>query len=138
MLIGKFYVALMEVKSSHDANTNIDNIDVTSDAKVIKNNKRSAQHQLRDHLEVIQKILDETEVVNGIQSYIMWPFLGSMTRDPKRMTIKRWKEDRNLHVFEDVLSDQHQFDVWFYGNILASEDISEKHFITLLNRQVYS
>lgn len=124
---------MIEVKSTHDANTNIQNVSVTSDAKVIKNNKRSAQHQLRDHMEVLERILEVT-LDKFIQCYIMWPFLGSVTKDPKQILIRRWKEDKNLHVFEDTLSSQDKFNQWFYDNVLNSTTINEEHFIGLLNR----
>lgn len=46
-------MALLEVKSTKDQYTSLE-LEKTSDAKVIKNNKRSAQHQLRDHIEVLE------------------------------------------------------------------------------------
>ncbi|KAJ8927204.1 hypothetical protein NQ314_020363 [Rhamnusium bicolor] len=106
---GQFYVALIEVKSNNDSNTKMYDLEKTSDAKVIKNNKRSAQHQLRDHMEVLQRIIGNEPVENNIQTYIIWPFLGAYTKDPRQQIIKRWKEDKNLHVFEDVIAGQDSF-----------------------------
>lgn len=128
-------MVLIEVKSTHDANTKIENVSVTSDAKVIKNNKRSAQHQLRDHMEVLECTFG-VNLENQIQCYIMWPFLGSTTRDPKQMSIKRWKEDKNLHVFEDTLSVQEKFDRWFINTVLSTSNMNNDRFINLLNRLV--
>lgn len=125
---------MAEVKSTYDGTKTINNVDITSDAKVIKNNKRSAQHQLRDHIEVLQGVLDLNPDENIIQCYVMWPFLSALTRDPKQNVMRRWKEDANLHVFEDNLSEQTNFNRWFCDNILSANGISEKHFITLLNR----
>lgn len=73
----------MEVKSTNDRATIKTNLEMTADSKIIKNNKRSAQHQIRDHLEMLQNSLGYN-VSNEIQSYIMWPFLGQYTKDPKQ------------------------------------------------------
>ncbi|KAF5308667.1 hypothetical protein FQR65_LT06128 [Abscondita terminalis] len=133
---GKHFVALVEVKSTFDGTKVINNVNVTSDAKVIKNNKRSAQHQLRDHMEVLQSVSGLNPNEHLIECFIMWPFLSAITRDPKQQTMKRWKEDSNLHVFEHNFADQNSFDHWFINNVLSANGISEKHFITLLNRYV--
>lgn len=125
---------LAEIKSTHDANTAINNLEITSDAKVIKNNKRSAQHQLRDHMEILEGILKLKPNDKQIQHYVMWPFLGAWTRDPKQQTMRRWKEDGNLHVFENVIQNQMEFDRWFLETVLNSCWMEEQHFITLLNR----
>lgn len=127
--LGNFFIVLLEVKSTND--TAKTNIEKTSDAKVIKNNKRSAQHQLRDHLEVLANLLGENP---RVQNYIMWPFLSPYTRDPQQQITKRWKEDNNLHVFEDTISDQCKFDDWFYENVLSGATIDEHIFVKLLNR----
>ncbi|KAB0802644.1 hypothetical protein PPYR_04830 [Photinus pyralis] len=132
----RYSVALAEVKSTFDGTKVINNVNVTSDAKIIKNNKRSAQHQLRDHMEVLQGVLEIYPEERLIECFIMWPFLSALTRDPKQEIMKRWKEDANLHVFENNLSDQNNFDRWFVDNIITSRGISEKHFITLLNRYI--
>ncbi|RZC39714.1 uncharacterized protein BDFB_008988, partial [Asbolus verrucosus] len=131
---GRHFVALTEVKSTNDQNTTINNLEKVSDAKVIKNNKRSAQHQLRDHTEVLETVLGRNPQENGVQCYIMWPFLGSYTKDPKQQVTKRWKEDKNLHVFEDTISDQNKFDDWFFDNILNAKQVKEADFTALLNR----
>lgn len=133
---GRYFVALAEVKSTYDGTKAINNVNVTSDAKVIKNNKRSAQHQLRDHMEVLQGVLEINLNEHLIECFIMWPFLSALTRDPKQQIMKRWKEDSNLHVFENNLSDQNSFNQWFVDNIINSAGISENHFITLLNRYI--
>ncbi|KAK4883268.1 hypothetical protein RN001_006587 [Aquatica leii] len=133
---GKYYAALVEVKSTFDGTKTINNVNVTSDAKVIKNNKRSAQHQLRDHMEVLQGVLELNPNEHLIECFIMWPFLSAITRDPKQQTMNRWKEDSNLHVFEHTLSDQHNFDHWFIDNVLAANGMNENHFVTLLNRYI--
>ncbi|XP_044263120.1 uncharacterized protein LOC123010340 isoform X2 [Tribolium madens] len=130
---GGHFVVLVEVKSTNDNNTRI-NLEKISDAKIIKNNKRSAQHQLRDHLEILQNILGEKPLQKGIQNYIMWPFLSPNTRDPKQQVTKRWKEDHNLHVFEDTISDQLKFDDWFFDNVLSGANVDEGTFFKLLNR----
>lgn len=130
----QFFAVLIEVKSTNDANTSVENVNVTSDAKVIKNNKRSAQHQLRDHMEVLEGALG-LKLDKNVQCYVMWPFLGAYTRDPRQALIKRWKEDHNLHVFEDTLSDQEKFGRWFLENVLASiVSLDEELFAALLNR----
>lgn len=123
----------MEVKSTYDGNTNIADVSVKSDAKVIKNNKRSAQHQLRDHMEVLEDIVGEP-LGNSVQVYIMWPFLSAVTRDPKQASMQRWKEDKKLHVFENVLTKQEKFDRWFVDTIFSASNVSEDHFVKLLNR----
>jgi hypothetical protein len=48
---GNKHVTLVEVKSTCDTSYNGMK---TSDAKMIKNSKRSAQHQLRDHIELME------------------------------------------------------------------------------------
>ncbi|KAF5281773.1 hypothetical protein FQA39_LY17692 [Lamprigera yunnana] len=133
---GKCYVLLVEVKSTFDGAKVINNVNITSDAKIIKNNKRSAQHQLRDHMEVLQGVLELNSDEHLIHCFIMWPFLSAITRDPKQQTMKRWKEDSNLHVFEHNLSDQSNFNHWFFDNILSTSGITEKNFTTLLNRYI--
>ncbi|KAJ3641236.1 hypothetical protein Zmor_027751 [Zophobas morio] len=133
---GSHFVALVEVKSTNDQNSNKNNLEKVSDAKVIKNNKRSAQHQLRDHLEVLEGVLGGNPQENGVQSYIMWPFLGANTKDPKQQTVKRWKEDKNLHVFEDTIEVQEKFDGWLLETVLAGTKVPEAIFDVLLNRFV--
>lgn len=64
----------------------------------------------------------------------MWPFLSSLTRDPKQMVIKRWKEDGSLHVFEDCLHKPEVFNKWFVENVLNGKETKEKYFQNLLNR----
>lgn len=134
VVLGRHFVILMEIKSTHDSSTNIKNLEITSDSKVIKNNKRSAQHQLRDHMEILSNILGINPKENRIQSYIMWPFLGALTRDPKQQLMARWKEDGNLHVFENILQSQMEFDKWFLTVALKSNPISEETFTALINR----
>ncbi|CAH1130788.1 unnamed protein product [Ceutorhynchus assimilis] len=129
------FVLLIEVKSTHDKATIKDNLEVTADSKVIKNNKRSAQHQLRDHLEILQNGLGY-DVSPEIQTYIMWPFLGQFTKDPKQQIIKRWAEDKNLHVYENVLSDQKAFNIWFLQEVICQKVCSEKTFAHLLTRYI--
>lgn len=133
---GKNYIILAEVKSTKDQNSNLTFLEKTSDAKVIKNNKRSAQHQLRDHLEVLERTFNETNgnLLQNVQCYIMWPFLGGNTKDPNQKIIKRWKEDNDLHVFQDTIEAQDRFDDWFYQIVLTSNDIQEIQFLLLLNR----
>jgi len=48
---GNKHITLVEVKSTCDASYNGMK---SSDAKMIKNSKRSAQHQLRDHVELLE------------------------------------------------------------------------------------
>jgi hypothetical protein len=48
---GNKHVTLVEVKSTCDTSYNGMK---ASDAKMIKNSKRSAQHQLRDHVELLE------------------------------------------------------------------------------------
>jgi hypothetical protein len=48
---GNKHVTLVEVKSTSDTSYNGMK---PSDAKMIKNSKRSAQHQLRDHIELLE------------------------------------------------------------------------------------
>ena len=48
---GNKHVTLVEAKSTCDASHNGMK---SSDAKMIKNSKRSAQHQLRDHIELLE------------------------------------------------------------------------------------
>lgn len=126
-------MCLLEVKSTTEINSKLA-LEKTSDAKLIKNNKRSAQHQLRDHLEVLEQLIGVDSKEHNIQTYIMWPFLGPYTKDPKQQVIKRWKEDGDLHVFEDVLSDQQKFNVWFRETVFSKRDVDLKYFETLFNR----
>lgn len=85
-------------------------------------------------MEVLQGFLEDEPKNKTIQTYIMWPFLGSYTRDPKHQVIKRWKEDKNLHVFEDTLGDQKLFNQWFLENVVGGSSMDEAHFACLLNR----
>lgn len=73
----------VEVKSTNDRATIKDNIEMVADSKTVKNHKRTAQHQLRDHLEILKTDLGYA-VSDEIQCYIMWPFLGEITTDPKQ------------------------------------------------------
>lgn len=137
--IGRFFVSLAEVKSVHDAATKYTDVSVTGDARVVKNNKRSAQHQLRDHVEMIEQFLEGSgldDCIGSIQNFIMWPFLSPLTKDPKQVVIKRWKEDGSLHVFEDRLQEQRAFDAWFLENVLNNDGCDEKFFSTMLNRLI--
>lgn len=131
---GKRHIALIEVKSTCDeANSNALKV---SDAKTVKNNKRCAQHQLRDHLEMIYQEIEQ-ENNNGnrkIQSYIFWPYLSSKTKDPQKQEIQRWKDDGKLHAFRDVFQNQTLFDDWFSENILRSEGVSDNNWMKLLQR----
>ncbi|GJQ74428.1 hypothetical protein Trydic_g21298 [Trypoxylus dichotomus] len=134
---GKCFVALAEVKSTHDENANVKNLEYTSNAKVIKNNKRSAQHQLRDHLEILLEFLDISPEESNIQTYIMWPFLGSVTKDPKRNVVRRWKDEPDLHIFEGTLMEQENFNVWFRNNVISNDKaVSAEYFVRLLNRYI--
>lgn len=130
---GKCFVILSEIKSTHDSTTHIQHLEITSDSKVIKNNKRSAQHQLRDHLEILNNIFD-INPSDCIQRYIMWPFLGAATQSPKKQSLYRWKEDGTLHVFEDTIQNQIEFNKWFQSVVLSSSTIEEKQFSALINR----
>ncbi|GLV31907.1 hypothetical protein CBL_07667, partial [Carabus blaptoides fortunei] len=129
---GQYYVTLAEVKSTCDANTSCSDVSVVSDARVIKNNKRSAQHQLRDHMEVLCHELGITGT--NIQCYVMWPYLGAWTRNPKQAVIRRWKEDGNLHVFEDSFKMQDAFNHWFSSTVLSAPAVTKNEFVFLLNR----
>lgn len=133
---GRRFATLVEVKSTHDSSTHCPAADVMSDARVVKNNKRSAQHQLRDHLEVLTNYCNSNSNSRQVllQSYIMWPFLGAWTKDPKQCLMRRWKEDGNLHVFQDVLKSQEKFQEWFEEFVLNGKAIDEGHFQKLLNR----
>lgn len=64
----------------------------------------------------------------------MWPFLGGWTKDPKQCTMKRWKEDGDLHVFEDILKDQNIFELWFEEHVLGGRTMDEEDFVKLINR----
>lgn len=121
------------MKSTNDIK---DDLEKKSDSKLIKNNKRSAQHQLRDHMEIITDLFNNISLdENKIQCYIMWPFLTSTTKSPNGQTIKRWHEDGNLHVFEDKIQDAERFTEWFASTVLGEcNRITEKFFNTLLNR----
>ncbi|XP_030757841.1 uncharacterized protein LOC115883624 isoform X2 [Sitophilus oryzae] len=131
----KHYVLLIEVKSTNDRSTFKENIEITADAKIIKNNKRSAQHQLRDHLEVLQNGLGHA-VSSQIQTYIVWPYLGAKTRDPKHKVIDRWSEDKDLHVFEDAVSKQSDFNRWFIKTVLKGRVCGDATFGQLLKRYI--
>jgi hypothetical protein len=48
--------------------------------------------------------------------------------------IKRWKEDDNLHVFEDTFVSQDRFDEWLGSNVLKGTRVKERDFMMLLNR----
>ncbi|XP_066150369.1 uncharacterized protein [Euwallacea fornicatus] len=123
------------VKSTNDKGTIKHNLEVTADSKIIKNNKRSAQHQLRDHLEILQNSLG-CEMIGEIQYHILWPFLGQFTKDPKQQIIRRWAEDKNLHVFENVIEQQQEFNKWFLQEVLSQGGCSDRTFAHLLNRYV--
>lgn len=124
---------MIEVKSTKDQYTPLA-LEKTSDAKVIKNNKRSAQHQLRDHFEVLENTFCPNLKQQGLQQYIMWPFLTPYTKDPRQQMVKRWKEDQNLHVFEDTILEQNKFNEWFKENILKGQPMKEDLYTLLLNR----
>ncbi|KRT81711.1 hypothetical protein AMK59_5841, partial [Oryctes borbonicus] len=134
---GKCFVALVEVKSTHDNNADIQNLEYTSNAKVIKNNKRSAQHQLRDHLEILLEFLDISQEESHIQTYIMWPFLGSRTKDPKQNIVRRWRDEPDLHIFENTLMKQECFNQWFTNNVISEDKaVNDEYFVKLLNRYI--
>lgn len=128
---GNHHIVLAEIKSTHDSGTPIGGLEVTSDSRVIKNNKRSAQHQLRDHLEILRAAVGDDAAV---QSYIMWPFLGAATRDPRGRAARRWAEDGSLHVFEDTLGSPGKFEGWFGRVVLGGGAVEVERFEALLNR----
>ncbi|XP_076251041.1 uncharacterized protein LOC143190554 isoform X2 [Rhynchophorus ferrugineus] len=130
-----FFILLIEVKSTNDRSTIKENIEITADAKIIKNNKRSAQHQLRDHLEMLRNGLGY-DVDHELQCYIMWPFLGEYTKDPKHQVVKRWADDKNLHVFENVIAKQEYFNEWFAKVVLGSNTCHHETFGQLLKRYI--
>ncbi|XP_066248448.1 uncharacterized protein [Euwallacea similis] len=123
------------VKSTNDKGTIQHYLEVIADSKIVKNNKRSAQHQLRDHLEILQNSLG-FDIIGEIQRYIMWPFLGQFTKDPKQQIIRRWAEDKNLHVFENVIGQQQEFNKWFLQEVLSQSGCSKRTFAHLLSRYV--
>lgn len=134
---GKYFVSLIEVKSTHDENANIKDLEYTGNARVIKNNKRSAQHQLRDHLEILLEFLNISHDESKIQTYIMWPYLSSLTRDPQKNIVRRWRDEPDLHIFENTLMKQENFNEWFRSNIISNaKAMKEEHFVKLLNRYV--
>jgi hypothetical protein len=55
LFTGKRHVTLVEVKSTSDTSYNGMKM---SDAKMIKNSKRSAQHQLQDHVELLEASME--------------------------------------------------------------------------------
>ncbi|KAL1505915.1 hypothetical protein ABEB36_005364 [Hypothenemus hampei] len=132
----KHYVILMEVKSTNDRATIIDNVEVIADSKSIKNNKRSAEHQLRDHCEILKNSMKIDNISEKIQCYIMWPFLGQNTTDPKQQKVKRWVQDGNLHVFQDTIAEQDIFNIWFQNEIISGHSCNTNTFMLLLKRFV--
>ncbi|XP_023703812.1 uncharacterized protein LOC111862551 isoform X3 [Cryptotermes secundus] len=130
---GSKQVTLVEVKSTCDM---LYSGMMTSDAKMIKNSKRSAQHQLRDHVELLQASTElSSDFSISLNCYIFWPFLSSMTRDPQNNTILRWKEDGKLHVFSETLGAPEKFQQWFHDEILQNgKPMNENHWDLLLRR----
>ncbi|XP_060524020.1 uncharacterized protein LOC132700609 [Cylas formicarius] len=131
----KFSVILIEVKSTSDGTTVGYDLEKNCDAKILKNNKRSAQHQLRDHLEVLQNSFDG-DIVKQIQCYIIWPFLGEYTKDPRQQRIRRWADEPDLHVFENCILNQDNFNCWFLEKVLCGKSCEEGIFLALLNRYI--
>ncbi|XP_068085763.1 uncharacterized protein [Anabrus simplex] len=111
-------VTLIEVKSTSDST---EGGLVLSDARAIKNNKRTAQHQLRDHLDILYNDLGLAKIT--LDCHIFWPFLSSRTRDPQDNIITRWKDDGNLHAFKDIFQSEDSFQEWFQNNILQSPSV---------------
>lgn len=130
---GNKHVTLVEVKSTCDTSHNGMK---SSDAKMIKNSKRSAQHQLRDHIELLEASTElGSDFTRNLNCYIFWPFLSSTTRDPQNNTILRWKEDGKLHVFSDTLGAPAKFQQWFQDEILENgKSMSAEHWDVLLKR----
>ncbi|KAH1027426.1 hypothetical protein HUJ05_000937 [Dendroctonus ponderosae] len=132
---GRNFVLFVEVKSTNDRATIKHGIEMVADSKTIKNHKRTAQHQLRDHLEILKTDLDY-EVKDEIQCYIMWPFLGENTTDPKQQIVKRWTEDDNLHVFENTIASQEAFNSWFLRIVVSQKSCSDQIFAHLISRYI--
>ncbi|XP_021913424.1 uncharacterized protein LOC110826763 isoform X2 [Zootermopsis nevadensis] len=130
---GNNHVTLVEVKSTCDASREGMKI---SDAKAIKNSKRSAQHQLRDHVELLQASVEmSTDLSSELNCFIFWPFLSCMTKDPQNNTISRWKEDGKLHVFMDAFETPAKFIQWFQDEILRNGNcMNSNHWDVLLKR----
>jgi hypothetical protein len=66
---GNKHVTLVEVKSTSD--TSYSGM-MNSDAKMIKNSKRSAQHQLQDHVELLQASTDLGMYMSTILTHISY------------------------------------------------------------------
>lgn len=105
---------------------------MVSNPTSIKNNKRSGLHQLRDHVEILEKSCGIPK--DSLHCYLFWPFLTMWTRDPAGQRIQRWKEEGDKHVFTDTISDQTVFNDWFYANILDGKPIEKVHFDALFKR----
>ncbi|XP_069676761.1 uncharacterized protein [Periplaneta americana] len=132
---GKKHVTLVEVKSTSDSCLNGLKM---SDAKMIKNSKRSAQHQLRDHVEMLQSNMElESDSYDNLNCYIFWPYLSPTTKDPQNKIISRWKEDGGMHVFSNILNSPANFKEWFKSEILQNgTPIDGKHWNLLFKRFV--
>lgn len=128
---GKYYVSLIEVKSTcDDVNSGL----MVSNPTSIKNNKRSGLHQLRDHVEILEKSCGIPK--DSLHCYLFWPFLTMWTKDPTGQRIQRWREEGDKHVFTDTISDQKAFNDWFYANILDGKSIEKIHFDALFKRYI--
>lgn len=105
-----------------------------SDSAALKNIKRSGQHQFRDHLEILKSSCEIP--VEGIHSYLFWPFLHGFTRDPNGREIKRWEKEKEMHVFAYTISKQEKFNEWFHNSILNGKCMQKNHFDKILKRLV--
>lgn len=129
-LPGKHYVSLIEVKSICDNPS----VGIVSDSTSIKNNKRSGQHQLRDHVEILKDVCKIPE--DSLNCYLFWPFLSMWTNDPRGNKVRRWDKEMDQHVFIDTLSEQENFNQWFYKSVLCGKSIEKSHFDALFKRYV--
>lgn len=50
--------------------------------------------------------------------------------------MQRWAEDGNLHVFEDIISEQKIFNEWFLTNVITTNNCRDSLFDHLLHRYI--
>ncbi|XP_037079388.1 uncharacterized protein LOC119100394, partial [Pollicipes pollicipes] len=126
---GKFYVLLVEVKSTSDSQSEMLK---TSNAREVKDQKRSALNQLRRHREVLAQQLNIDE--DFIPGFIMWPFLCGRSVDVRtNQSNMRWQAE-DFHLFCDTLASAELFQRWFVQRLAFTPDLALADWNKLLHR----
>ncbi|KAF0300576.1 hypothetical protein FJT64_026940 [Amphibalanus amphitrite] len=125
----RHFILLAEVKSTSDSQSEMLK---TSNAREVKDQKRSALNQLRRHREVLAQQLNIGE--ECIPGFILWPFLCGRSVDVRtNQTNARWQAE-DFHLFCDTLASSELFNRWFVQRLACTPDLPLADWNKLLHR----